>query len=88
MTYVPNVNLSGNEFGPGGVRALAKFCRKYEMGKLKSLNLKGCKMDSDCLAELSDLVPALESAVIRGSVYLRFTLLFCLRFGAFGGAAN
>ena len=40
MTHVPNVVMSNNEFGPAGMRALAKFCRKHEMGKLRSLNFR------------------------------------------------
>ena len=40
MTHVPNVVMSNNEFGPAGMRALAKLCRKHEMGKLRSLNFR------------------------------------------------
>ena len=40
MTHVPSVVLSNNEFGPDGARALAKLCRKHQMGKLRSLNLR------------------------------------------------
>ena len=40
MPHVPNVVMSNNEFGPAGMRALAKICRKHEMGKLRALNFK------------------------------------------------
>lgn len=40
MTQVPSVVMSNNEFGPDGARALAKLCRKHQMGKLRSLNLR------------------------------------------------
>ena len=40
MTHVPSVVMSNNEFGPDGARALAKLCRKHQMGKLRSINLR------------------------------------------------
>ncbi len=64
MSHVRSVVLSNNEFTAAGVRALAKSLRKQDMGKLRSLALKSCRMDSDCLYELADILPHLESAVL------------------------
>ncbi|CAB4065479.1 unnamed protein product [Lepeophtheirus salmonis] len=47
ITYVPNVDLRNNKFTIEGLRTLAKFCRKRDMGELKAINLRGCGITSD-----------------------------------------
>ena len=64
ITHIPHMQLMNNQFSALGMRSVAKFCRKYENGKMKSLNLKGCKMNEEALLELADIIPGLESAVI------------------------
>ena len=64
ITHVPHMQLMNNHFSAVGMRTVAKYCRKYENGKMKSLNLKGCKMNEEALLELADIVPGLESAVL------------------------
>lgn len=37
------------------------------MGQMKSINLRGCKLNSDCLVELADLIPKLESITLSNN---------------------
>ena len=37
------------------------------MGNMKSLNLRGCKLTSECLIEIADLIPKLESITLSNN---------------------
>ncbi|QQP51112.1 Si:ch211214b163 [Caligus rogercresseyi] len=67
ITHIPNVDLRNNKFTIEGLRALAKFCRKSDMGKLKSINLRGCGVTSDELEELADVFIKFETLNLAGN---------------------
>ncbi len=58
---IPNLVLQGGNFSSEGLRHLAKYCRKHEWEKIRSLNLRGCKLTSECLSDLGELAPGLET---------------------------
>ncbi|XP_040568207.1 uncharacterized protein [Lepeophtheirus salmonis] len=67
ITYVPNVDLRNNKFTIEGLRTLAKFCRKRDMGELKAINLRGCGITSDEVGELSDVLVKFETLNLAGN---------------------
>lgn len=60
-TKIANLQLQNNAFTIDGISALVRSCKKHEMGVMKTLNLRGCKLNSECLNELSDIIPRLQS---------------------------
>ncbi|TRY77862.1 hypothetical protein TCAL_08134 [Tigriopus californicus] len=66
-TKVANLILQANVFSHIGIKAFVKYCKKHEMGNLKSINLKGCKMKDSALEELAQILPNLESAILSSN---------------------
>lgn len=66
-TKIANLILQANTFSSVGIKALVKYCKKHEMGNLKSINMKGCKMKDSALEELAQILPNLESAILSSN---------------------
>ncbi len=65
---VPNLHLQGGVFTPTSMRTLTKHLRRSDAdnhsSRIVSINLKGCKLDSESLSELAEAVPRLQSLTI------------------------
>lgn len=68
LFHVPNLHLQNNSFNIQGIKVIGKYYKKLEnVGKLKVLNLRACKLDSECLTELAELIAELQSATLSNN---------------------
>ncbi len=58
---VPNLNLQGGQFTADGIRQLAKYLRRHDWDRIRSLSLRACKLDPAALAEAGEIVSGLET---------------------------
>ena len=49
VTFLENVDVHNSNFTTESLEMLVKCCKKFGMGSLKSLNMRMCKMNDDCL---------------------------------------
>ena len=64
---VENIDLHNSSFGPDGVTMLVKCFHKFQGGVLKTLNLRMCKLNDQCLCILSEVIPNLTSVVLSSN---------------------
>ena len=64
---VENIDLHNSSFGPEGVAMLVKCFHKFQGGVLKTLNMRMCKLNDECLTILSEVIPHLNSVVLSSN---------------------
>ena len=67
MTQIENVDLHNSDFGVESMKLLVKQIQENGTGKLRTLNLRMCKLNDDCLEILSDVIPKLYSVTLSSN---------------------
>ena len=67
VTQIENVDLHNSDFGVESMKMLVKQIQEHGAGKLRTLNLRMCKLNDDCLEILSDILPKLFSVTLSSN---------------------
>ena len=62
-----SLDLHNSEFSVDGIHILVKYIKENGFGKLKSLNLRLCKLNEECLEVLSDIIPGVGSVTLSAN---------------------
>ena len=66
---VEEIDLHNSTFGEEGIEMLVKCYHKFEGGVLKTINMRMCKLNDQCLNILSEIIPYLQSVVLSGNTF-------------------
>ena len=67
VMYLENLDLHHSEFGAESMRTLVTAIQEKGVGKLKSLNLRLCKLNDECLEILSEIIPRISSVTLSSN---------------------
>ena len=73
ITCLESVDLHNSDFSVQSMRILANTIQDNGIGKLKSLNLRLCKLNDDSLEVLSEIIPRISSVTLSSNNFSGIT---------------
>ena len=67
VMHLENLDLHHSEFGVESMKTLVSSIQEKGVGKLRSLNLRLCKLNDECLEILAEIIPSISSVTLSSN---------------------